>query len=339
MIGKFNEEDLSFMRRHADDDPLTLSLKYHNSPHKKSLIAQLGARRKLRKKLPEWVANEQIQFPPGLPLEQASSELTAQLKASLIRGDSITDLTGGLGVDCYYLSKSFNHTKYVDCHEGLVDYARYNFSILGADIDVIKGKAEDELVTTDSDVIYLDPHRRGEGNRKQFLLDEHEPNVLDMLHELAKDGRKTLIKTSPMLDISQAIQQLQQVTEVWIISVANDCKEVVYLLTAKGSESPLLRTWNYNRGKWQYFEGRSTNSTRPDPGDPLRYLYEPNASVFKAGLQDQVALDFGLKKLHPNSHVYSGNELQSQFPGRIYEIGEVLKPWDKRLKGGAYKCG
>lgn len=335
-LQNFNEEELKFIRENLRVDPLKLSLKFHGSRDKKDLIAQISARQKLRKKLPEWVSQEQIRFTSGLPLEQASSELTARLKANQISGKKIIDLTGGLGVDCFYLSHSFNQAIYIEQQESLAEYARYNYAVLGSDIEVRQAQAETAIIDTDADVLYLDPHRRGGGNIKQFMLSDHQPNVLSFLPELIKGNRKTLIKTSPMLDISMAIEQLQHVAEVWVISLGNDCKEVVYLLNAQGGTNPKLRTWNHSRGHWQYYENTRLEHQRPELSEPGQYLYEPNASIFKAGLQDQVAVDFQLHKLSSNSHLYTGSQLQIQYPGRIFEVQEVLRAWDKAIKGGRY---
>lgn len=336
VLKNFNEDELKFIRENLQEDPLELSLKFHGTPGKKVLIEQITARQKLRKKLPEWVGNEQIRFPAGLPLEQASSELTARLKAQLISGQSLTDITGGLSVDCYYLRQSFNKATYVDRQEILAEHARYNFRVLGTDIEVKQGDAEAEILHNDSDVIYLDPHRRGKGNSKQIMLADHEPNVLDFLPDLVKDERKSLIKTSPMLDISMALQELKHVSEVWVISLANDCKEVVYLLEAGVDSSPRIRTWNRSGNSWQYFEGLRQEAFRPELSEPLDYLYEPNASVFKAGLHDEVAKEFKLEKLNLNSHLYTGTQLLSSYPGRVFKIEKTMRAWDKQLKGGRY---
>jgi 16S rRNA G966 N2-methylase RsmD len=335
-LSMYDQEELDFLRENAVADPVKLSLKFHNSPGKKELIAQISARQKLRKKLLEWVHNEQIRFPVGLPLEQASSETTARLKASLTSGKKLIDLTGGLGVDCYYLSQSFKHSCYIDNQETLAAHAQYNFTVLNARIEVQQSLAEVEIRNTDADVVYLDPHRRGRGNKKQFLLTDHQPNVLDILPELIRGQRKTLIKTSPMLDIQHAIKQLKYVSEIWVISIGNECKEVVYKLESEAGAVPVIRTWNQAGQKWQHYQEQAAKDQHPELGSPQQYLYEPNSSILKAGLQDQISIKLNIKKLHPNSHLYTSDEFLADYPGRIFEVQKILKPWDREIKGGRY---
>lgn len=336
MLHEFDREELAFMREHALADPVKLSLRYHDQVRLRKLITQIAARQKLTKKLPEWLANPQIQFPDGLALEQASSELTASLKASLISGDKLIDLTGGLGVDCYYLSQSFRESKYVERQADLAEFARYNYGQLQSGIQVVNAEAASSLAEAEADVVYLDPHRRGSRKEKQFRLEDHEPNVLELLNLLVKPGRKSLLKTSPMLDISLAISQLQFVAEVWVIAVGNECKEVVYLLEAKANGAPRTRTWNYSAGDWQYFESTATESPKPKISEPLSYLYEPNSAILKAGLQDQLAKELGISKLAPNSHLYTAHERLPDYPGRVYQVTGKYKPWDKSLKNQSF---
>ena len=325
-------KELAFISEHLNDDPQRLYLKYHGQPEKRYLISQIAGRQKLRGKIPEWIKYEQIQFPDGLPLEQASSEATAKLKASLIQGQQLADLTGGLGIDCYYLSFSFAETRYVERSEELVRFAGHNFSILGRGIMVHQGEAQSFLADCRADVIYLDPHRRGDDGRRQFQLEEHEPDVLKLLPQLTIDGRRSLIKTSPMLDITKAVRELKKVSEIWVISVKNECREVLYLLSAEASNTPSIKCFNLHKGRWQTFSARHNRQAVPETGKPLQYIYEPNASIMKAGLQDQLALDLGLNKLHPNSQLFTADNLLEHFPGKIFKMVKIHKPWAKELK-------
>ncbi len=336
-IQKLNPDQLRFIENHLKVDVVKLRLKYHQDRDKTYLIDQIYARQKLKKKLPEWVSKSQIQFPTGLSLEQASSQATACLKAANIGGDEFIDLTGGLGVDAYYLSQSFNSSVYVEKQAELSLFAQHNFDILASKIKVINADATRLLQSSEADFIYLDPHRRDQANRKQFLLSDYDPNVIQMLPQLCINGRTTLIKTSPMLDINMAINQLLNVAEVWVISVGNECKEVLYLLQAKQVDSVLRRCWNLQSSRIQYFEHAPANKeVKPDLTAPQSYLYEPNASVFKANLQDELAQSFQLTKLAANSHVYTSPELQPDYPGRTYQVKRIWKAWDKELKGGRY---
>ena len=318
-------------------DTASLRLKYHGDGHKNYLIDQIDARRKLKKKLPEWLSNDQIQWPLGVPLEQSSSEYTAKLKSNHIQGMHLLDMTGGLGVDCYYLSKNFKHVTYVEKRNELTQFASYNYNVLGAEIEVITADSTEVLMRSDADFVYIDPHRRSDTHQRQFLLEDHEPKVLEILDELIKPGRTTLIKTSPMLDIKQAIIKLKSVSEVWVISLANDCKEVLYLLRTEVPERITFKCWNLDARRDQYFESKAPLEFHDAPiAAPDSYLYLPNSSIFKAGLQDDVAKAFQLSKLHYHSNIYTSKHHHPEYPGRVFKLLRSAKAWDKSFKSGSY---
>ncbi len=330
-----NAEDKDFIRHHINESVPDLLLKYTRDPHKRRLIEQIGARQRMARKLPEWAKNYDLIFPSGLPLEQASSQQTALLKSRMISGNSMADLTGGLGVDCYYLAQNFKEITYVEQNPVLAEIAAHNFSIISPKIEVIRGSAEKVLPKIEADTIYLDPARRDKNNTKVTELKDYEPNVLALLPLLIQKARKVYLKTSPLLDITLALRQLNNCIEVWVISHKNDCKEVIYLLDFTQKEAPLsIKTFNITLNNIQIFSFNSArlNYTKPDYSFPLAYLYEPNVSVMKSGGMDILARDCEIFKLHPFTNIYTSKSLLESFPGRVYKLIQTHKPYNRVLK-------
>ncbi len=331
-----SEEDITFIRSNLKADPVALSLKFQGDAHKRFLIGQIRAHQQIRKKVPAWYGTLQLRLPGSLPLQQASSEDTSRLKASLISGDHLLDITGGLGIDSFFLSASFNHTTYVEKDPELAQLAEHNFKVLKSPIHVMCDDGIEVLRTSDADVVYADPYRRDEHNQKMVSFSSCQPDVTGHLDLFCRTGRTSLIKASPMLDINEGLRQLEQVHEVWVISVRNECRELIFVLRENSSE-PLIRTFNLTPVQTESFQfSQKAGGALPALAMPGSYLYEPNASVLKARGQDRLAVENDLHKLHPQSNFFTSEELLSRFPGKIFTVQEVLKPWDKKLKGGRF---
>lgn len=310
--------------------------KYPDIPIK-AVAAQIQARQKAKHKFPEWYQKPGILFPPVLSVEQASSEITARYKATLVQGKHLIDLTGGMGVDTYYLSQSFQQTDYVEQQEELVAMATHNFQTLGqSQIKTHHSSAEDFLdkLASKADCIYLDPARRDEQKRKVFRLEDCTPNVVELQKSLLDKGGKVLIKTAPLLDIHAALEALSHVEKVVVIAVNQDCKEVLYLLDRDFEGETQIETIHFLHDSTQNFGfSRSEEEVaKVTFSEPLGYLYEPNAAILKAGAFKAVAAAFQVYKLHPNSHLYTSVVLQPHFPGRIFRVKAVSKYNKKSLK-------
>lgn len=327
-----------FIQHHIHDDPVKLLLKHAKDEGKKLLIGQIASRKKIRKKLPSWYQNYNLIFLPGLSLEQSSSEDTGNLKASLISGKHLLDITGGMGVDSFFLSQNFDATTYVEKNPELFASASHNLHALSDRIKTINADGVEYLKNSDADVVYIDPYRRDSGNKKMVSLSDCEPNVLELAPWLTKNIRITLIKASPMLDIHTAIAELTHVCEVWIISSRNECKEVVFKLQEQESSGIMVRTYNLTPEKTEKFDFELNPNSKPEItfSQPLDYLYEPNASILKSGGQDILSKQFATSKLNPNSNFFTSNELIPDFPGKSFRVDEVLPPFDASLKKGRF---
>ena len=325
-----------FLHEHAHDDPHQLALQAHRYPDLPipAIAEQLQSRRKAQHKLPEWHATEGLLFPPALSMEQCSSEATARYKSSLLHGQRLVDLTGGAGVDTYYLSQSFAHTDYVEQHESLAQLARHNFAVLGTStIRTHATSAEKFLVTLSepADAIYLDPARRDAQARRVFQLADSTPDVLELQDTLLAKSTTVLLKTAPLLDIQATLRVLNNVNQVHVVAVRNEVKEVVYRMDRGFDGEPEITAVNLQTISEAAFPFLRSEEARAEAtyADPLTYLYEPHAALMKAGAFKLIAQRFGLSKLHPNTHLYTSDRLVNEFPGRTFRCQAVV-PYQKK---------
>lgn len=299
------------------------------------LATQLKGKKKAEKKLPSWFKTFGILYPPSLNLEQTSSEITAEYKASQIDGDLIADLTGGFGVDSYYFSHKFRKVFHFELDKVLSDLVQHNSTQLNVDnTEFIKGDGISYLKAhpTKFDWIFLDPARRDESGGKVFHLSDCLPNVPEHLDLLLDRSDNILLKTSPLLDITAGTSALTYVKEVHIVAVDNDVKELLWFLHKGFSGEIKIKTVNFKKNKPEIYQKDSRQkNTVPDYGSPLTFLYEPNAAIMKSGLFDELAEDFELVKLHPNTQLFSSEE-KKEFPGRRFRVQKVIPYKRKKMK-------
>ncbi|MFT4736178.1 MAG: hypothetical protein ACI8QD_001680 [Cyclobacteriaceae bacterium] len=291
----------------------------------REIADQIISRRKAVKKLPTWVSVQSVVWPPHLSLEQCSSEISAAYKASILSGDVLVDLTGGMGVDTIQMSQNFKTTHYVERQERLVKVFDHNKNILAKNpgsISVHISSAENFMPQVPpGSTIYLDPARRDTANKKIFKIEDCSPNLHQLLPML-KECTQILIKLSPMLDINSAIQELRP-TMIHVVSIQNECKELLFDIKPKNtSPNPRIHCVNYQSGEWQAFlfdfqeEKLAVSTTVPLE----KYVYEPNASILKAGAFKSIAAHYPISKLHQHTHLYTSDHLCPDFPGRAFEV-------------------
>lgn len=327
-----------FIEDHLRDDPAKLMLmagRYPDWPMKK-IVEQIQARQIAKSKLPGWSVTKGLIYPPPVSMEQCSSEQTAEYKASIVTGGTImADLTGGFGVDFSHLSKRFEQALYVEKDPGLAAMAGHNFEVLGLTYaEVLNMEANVFLDGAENlDLVYLDPARRDDHNRKVVRLEDCEPNVLELLPALLSRSKQVLLKTSPLLDIKSTIRQLEHVRAVHVVAVNNEVKELLFLIEP-GAREPGIKCLNLLKHGQELFEfsfNREESLTLEH--SPFgSHLYEPNAAILKAGAFKSVADQFGLQKLHANTHLYTSDQVVSQFPGRVFSIMEGLSMNKKALR-------
>lgn len=327
-----DSKTIQFIKDHENDDIPSLALQSKRYPDidMPFVLQQIKGRQIAKQKIPSWYENENIVYPSHLALEQSSSEKTALYKASLCSGKNFVDLTGGMGADFSFMSKNFIEAVYVEKLLELTLIAEHNFKELNLNnLKIINETAESFLNKMEVvDTIFIDPARRDKKGGKTVLIEDCSPDLTEIEKILALKASQVIIKMSPMLDISQALKKLETINEVHIISVNNECKE---LLLVKNSNNKALEITYHcihikNTGVTDKytFNKEHENSASVKYSEPLKYLYEPNPSILKAGGYKSIATDFNLNKLHVNSHLYTSEKLVENFPGRSFMIKNII---------------
>ncbi|MDL2315176.1 class I SAM-dependent methyltransferase [Bacteroidales bacterium OttesenSCG-928-C19] len=323
----------NFINEHQNDDVRKLLLQKNKYPDIDIPFAvqQIEGRKKALEKFPEIAKNENFIYPQKESMEQCSSEHTARYKASLIHNATVADITGGLGIDSFYFAETNNEVFHIERNPELQAIASHNFSVFKKDnIESNCVDAIDFLRNTEHnfDLIYLDPARRDKQKQKVFLFRDCEPNIIEHAELFFDKAKKVLIKASPFLDISKAVQELENVAAVHIVSVKNECKELLFEWGNR-SLSPLqihciniIARENIQSFSFPYDEEK--NASIGYSNEVLRYIYEPNTSIIKSGGFKSFGNAYNLKKLHPNSHLYTSDELIGSFQGRSLLVEEVF---------------
>ena len=314
-----------FIEEHLNDDVHELALKHSNAKVDMALaLRQIEARQLLRKKVPSWSANPELLFPSHLSIEQCSSEASANYKASLMKGGSFADLTGGLGIDCYYISQNFQHSDYVEHNPELCALARHNYEVLGAKTMVVHNDSAEVFLNQCEplDCLFIDPARRDVHGRKVVSVSDCTPNVVDLQDLMLQKAKRVMVKLSPMLDISQALKELRHVKEIHVVAVSNECKELLFIMERAFDDEPTYTCVNLEtRQPAVTFSMEEERVAILQLAKELgHYLYEPNVALMKGGCYKMLSQRYALKKLHRNSHLYTSDSLIQDFPGRIFEV-------------------
>ena len=325
-----NQEKLNkirvFVAKYKDADLHSLLLKKSPFPEvsMQELVQQIKGRKVAEKKFP-FLNQENIIFPPNLNLEQASSQDTADFKKQLFKGRKFIDLTCGFGIDAYFLSQNFEEITLIEQNTELLDIVKHNWEVLGRKANFINQKLEDFLTNNKEkfDLIYLDPARRDNHNRKVFLLEDLSPNIIEIQEQLSDISTEILIKLSPLIDIQHLVSSLQNIYKIWIIAVKNEVKEVLVYLK-KTENQPEISCINLQSTEPEFhFNLDDEKHCQSELSFPKKYIYIPNNSVLKSGAFNLASEKFGLKKLHQNTHIYTSEEKIEHFPGRIFETEEI----------------
>ncbi len=313
---------------------LLLKKNHHSDVDIKLLVEQIEAKQRCKTKLPTWFNTEKIYYPNKLNIEQTSSEVTAKYKSSLITGNSIIDLTGGFGIDCYYFSEKFKEVTHCEINCELSEIVSHNYKELGVNtIETITNDGISQLLNNNKqyDWVYIDPSRRHDTKGKVFFLKDCLPDVPKHLNTIFNHTNNVMIKTSPLLDISVGISELNYVKTIHVIAVNNEVKELLWILEKGFEAETTIKTVNINKTAEEIFDFKlnEEQAITTNFSEPLTYLYEPNAAVLKSGGFKSVSKQLNVLKLHQHTHLYTLQEL-IEFPGRCFKIERVL-PYNKQL--------
>ncbi len=334
-----------FIEEHGSSDVHALSLQFDsvNGVSFTRIAEQIVGRQKAATKLPQYAAAEGILYPPAVNLEQASSERTARFKADLLTACGLpeyracADLTGGFGVDSFYLSNLFEAVHFVEPDAWLMALARHNHTRLGrSNIAYHNSDAEAFLRSTDEqfDMVYVDPSRRPRKMGKAIEITGYAPDPRIVMPLIFGRSRYCLLKASPMLDIQRGLTILPHVKKVIVVAVGGEVRELLFFSDREHSGEPLLDTVVLTAAGEEIFSfsRREEQAAFVEYADPQRFVYEPNAAILKAGAFKLIAARFNLAKLHRNTHFYTSDELLPDFPGRVFEVAAVARRMTPELE-------
>ena len=341
-----NEATCQYIRLHLDDDIRQLALRGTKDPEVDLAFAlqQIDGHKRAKEKLPSWAAIEGLVYPPHLSMEQCSSERTARYKAEVAgSGELFVDLTAGFGVDASFIAQGFQRAVCVELQPELCAISSANFKLLGLhQIKVVNGNGQDYLHTMPSaDLVFIDPARRDEHGGRTYGITDCTPNVLEIINELLTKAQRVMIKLSPMLDWRKAVEDLgkEYVEAVHIVSVDNECKELLLEVKRwKGEKVKELKVFCVNllsdgcEERFEFDASSSRPSAHPFISSPFHFLYEPNASLMKAGCFGLIADRYQMAQPDVNSHLFVSDKEVADFPGRCFIVDKVTTLNKRELK-------
>ncbi|MCM1108210.1 MAG: hypothetical protein NC388_04020 [Clostridium sp.] len=340
-----DEKTQEFILAHRTEDVRTLALKRTPDGVDAMLaLQQIEGWQTAVRKLPSWATTDGLWYPPRLSMEQCSSEQTALYKNETVKrllniGDkpsdgSMMDLTGGFGIDFSFLAPLFARAVYMERQPELCRIARHNFNVLRLH--------HAEIMETDSsaqpqdwpnvELCFVDPARRDASGRKTVAIDDCTPNLKLLQEHIQRKARLCLVKLSPMLDIHAAVGSLNGVSEVHAVCVQGECKELLLVMQPRQTGTTHYHCVNITAGQTERFVFSATEEAKAQchyTEQVGHFLYEPNAAILKCGGYRCLAQRYGLLKLHPNSHLYTSDNLCENFPGRTFTV-EGLSGFGKK---------
>ena len=333
-----------FIQEHMNDDTaeLLLAARKYLGIDVPFAVEQIEARRRLKGKLPEWYGNADLIMGGRVPAEQCSSEQTARYKRSIIEGQSLCDMTGGMGVDFWYMSEGMERAIYTERSEWLCEVAKHNFQMLQTlrPEYVIRCGDGSKLPIPSVDVIYLDPARRAGDGSRVYAMEECEPNIVEWQDELLAHAQMVLVKLSPMVDLTDVLRKLKGVTEVHVVAVKNECKEVLVKQAYALGDFPHAECVTMHCVDFVGEKVIHYITKFPDEMDVLvsaggvkHYLYEPDVTLMKAQAFGSLCHRFNVRQLEIGTHLMTSDEFIPDFPGRIFEVEEKIPFSSKVLKG------
>ena len=334
-----NDKTRDFIEQNLDADIRQLALKGCRDKDVDIDVAirQIAGRQTARRKLPSWAALDGILYPPHLNMEQCSSEQTARYKARICSSHpsskTLVDLTGGFGVDFAFMSEAFDEATYVERNSELFAISSANMKILAPKAKCLNEDGLEVLHRLDHvSMIFMDPARRDNHGARTYGISDCTPNVLEIKDELLQKADVVMLKLSPMLDWHKAISDLgeQYIKEVHIVSVQNECKELLIVMQQQPAEPPTV--YCVNDDSVFSYHPSSISSNHISHHSSLIYLYEPNASIMKAGCFAEIEQAFEVSQLAPNSHLFASDQVIADFPGRKFRVTAVTSMNKQELK-------
>jgi len=349
-----NPEVELYLRDNIDMNPSEVALR--KSPFQEvrgpELAEQLTGLQIARKKIPSWYVQEGLYYPARQAMEQCSSEETAEFKASRMdRIEGLWDLSGGAGIDTFFLGRSASRVEYVETEPERFQRTMHNLHRLG--LNALNGTNAGALQFLadhkgETDLAYLDPDRRVVDGRRSVLWRDCRPLLSECLPLLEGRVNRVLIKGSPLLDLRRGTEDLHAhasslgINRILIVAEGNEIKELLFLLRP-GPQPPFehvdIEAWELRSGNRLHVLFRPADETLSKLDGSLSfseriagdYLYEPHNTLLKGGLFHYLARRYKLQKLAANTHLYQGEQVEG-FPGKRFHILDAYAPGSARLK-------
>ena len=337
-----------FIQAHIFDDTAELLLAARRYPDVDMpfVVEQIEARRRLKDKLPVWYANADLVMGGRVPAEQCSSEQTARYKRSILSSfrdghvGSLCDMTGGMGVDFWYMSEGMQRAIYTERQPHLCEVARHNFRALadGKHPDEVEIRCGDgrELPIPSVDVIYLDPARRATDGSRVYAMEDCEPNIVEWQDELLQHAQMVMVKLSPMVDLTDVLRKLKGVREVHIVGVKNECKEVLVVIEKQVECADVqIHCVDFLTDKTIEYSFRPSDHAHRvslPPSGVRGLLFEPDVTLMKAQAFASLCMRYPVNQLAPDTHLMTSDQPVPDFPGRIFTVEAQLPFSSKTLK-------
>ena len=304
-------------------------------------ITQIECRRKAKNKIPDLA--DLLLYPTDISIEQCTSDIVAKFHASLFsKDDVIVDFTCGLGVDSFYISKGVNRLYCCDINPVVAEVAQYNFSKLGADNATATCCSAEELaenLPANATACFIDPSRRDSKDvqTRFYSLADCVPDLRLIVKCISAKVNYIIVKASPMIDITQTVKEFAGITDVWVISVKNDCKELLFKIDfkTKSDAASVIHALNFDSSGIEQFDCQYGKYEEVSYGAPMEgcCLFVPNASVMKSGYTSNLSNSFGLNKIAPNTNLFVGGcDGRRGFPGKIYRVEKIFSMSKQDLK-------
>lgn len=339
-LSNLSSDFFSFIEEHINDDPNLLRLKNFKGKNfdVKFAILQIECLQRIKHKLPELYNTRKFLFSSVLATEQCTSEKIAKFHASLFnQSDSVLDMTAGLCVDSFYLASKVSKVTSIEISPETAEIAKFNMNKNSPNVKVFCCDSIEYINdNTKFDAIFVDPARRGENNKRLFAISDCSPNIIANLQRIQKVAKVLYVKTSPMIDITKSIIDIPQTSDIWIISINNECKELLFKVDLEEKDdrpTPIIHTINYEGENIQEFSFTFTNYIEKY-GEILcnSYLYEPNSSLMKSGRTSALHEKYDISKLNPNTHLFTSTNYYDEFPGRKFKIISIIPFKSKEIK-------
>lgn len=328
------------VNRGAEPSRVALSVKAAADVRPMVVAQQVDAYNRLVSKVPTWAKQDGLQFPFPVAIQQCSSEPLARFRQKIIDGESLVDLTGGLGVDCYFMGRKMRRVVYVDAHPDAVEAARHNYSVLGvSNTDFVNSTAEEFLKTCEEssvrfDNVFIDPSRRSSAGGRVFRLEDCSPDVTTIAPSMLRIADTVYIKLSPLLDISQVLSQLPCVSDVYAIGHAAECKDLLVVLKS-GHDAhlePIIHAQMLSDDgdpvspiSFCQSEEKSAAARLADHLPSVgEKIFVPSPAVMKAAPFSLLTNIYDLAMLGSGTHIYLGQNDITDFPGRRFVIDGVF---------------